>query len=39
VFLQFSVNPTNVGRRSTDVVLQDGETPLAHIDRAVTVFP
>jgi hypothetical protein len=39
VFLQFSVNPTNLGRRSTDVVLQDGETPLARIDRAVTVFP
>jgi hypothetical protein len=38
-FLQFQVNPTNVGRRSQDVELHDGETPLLHIDRTVTVFP
>jgi hypothetical protein len=38
-FLQFQVNPTNVGHRSADVELQDGEKPLLHIDRTVTVFP
>ena len=39
LFLHFSVNPTNVGRRSTDVDLLDGETPIAHVDRSVTVYP
>lgn len=38
-FLHFQVNPTNVGRRPQDVELLDGETPLLHIDRDVTVFP
>jgi hypothetical protein len=38
-FLQFQVNPTNVGRRSQDVDLADGEERLLHIDRTVTVFP
>jgi hypothetical protein len=39
VFMQFQVNPTNVGRHSHDVELHDGETPLARIDRTVTIFP
>jgi hypothetical protein len=39
VFMQFQVNPTNVGRHSHDVELHDGETLLARIDRTVTVFP
>jgi hypothetical protein len=39
VFMQFQVNPTNVGRHSHDVELHDGETPLARIDRTVTLFP
>jgi hypothetical protein len=39
VFLQFQVNPTNIGRHSHDVELHDGETPLARIDRTVTIFP
>jgi hypothetical protein len=38
-FLHFQVNPTNVGRRSQDVELQDDTTPLLHIDRTVTVYP
>jgi hypothetical protein len=38
-FLHFQVNPTEVGRRSQDVVLADGETPLLFIDRTVTVYP
>jgi hypothetical protein len=39
VFMQFQVNPTNVGRHSHDVELHDGETRLARIDRTVTIFP
>ena len=39
VFLQYQVNPTNVGRRSQDVELYDGETLLAEADRTLTVFP
>ena len=38
-FLQFQVNPTNVGRRSQDVELHDGETLLARVDRTITIFP
>jgi hypothetical protein len=38
-FLQFQVNPTNIGRRSVDVELTDGETPLLHVDRTVTIWP
>jgi hypothetical protein len=38
-FLQFQVNPTNVGRRSVDVELDDGETPLLHVERTVTIWP
>ncbi len=39
VWLQFQVNPTNVGRRSQDVALYDGTTLLATADRKVTVYP
>lgn len=38
-FLQLQVNPTNVGHRSQDVQLFDGEQLLATIDRTITVFP
>jgi hypothetical protein len=38
-FMQLQVNPTNVGRRSQDVALYDGNTLLASIDRSITVFP
>ena len=39
LFLQLQVNPTNVGHRSQDVALYDGETFLTSVDRTVTVFP
>ena len=39
VWLQFQVNPTNVGRRSQDVALYDDTTLLATANRKVTVFP
>ncbi|HET7745012.1 MAG TPA: hypothetical protein VFK76_09760 [Gaiellaceae bacterium] len=38
-FVQFQVNPTNVGRRSQDVRLYDGSRQLVLIRRTVTVFP
>ena len=38
-FLQLQVNPTNVGHRSQDVQLFDGDELLATIDRSITVFP
>ena len=38
-FLQFQVNPTNVGSRSQDVELYDGEERLLAIERTVRVFP
>jgi hypothetical protein len=39
LFVYFQVNPTNVGRRSQDVDLLDGDEALVHVDRTVTVFP
>lgn len=39
VYLQFQVNPTNVGRRSQRVELRDGDELVAAADRRVTVFP
>jgi hypothetical protein len=39
VWLQYQVNPTNVGRRSQDVSLYDDTTLIAEVDRTVTVFP
>ena len=39
VYMQFQVNPTNVGRRSADVTLYDGDTEIVTIDRTLTVFP
>jgi hypothetical protein len=38
-FLQFQVNPTNVGTRAQDVELYDGETRLLRLDRTITVWP
>jgi hypothetical protein len=38
-FLQLQVNPTNIGHRSQDVQLFDGDELLATIDRTITVFP
>ncbi len=39
VYLQFQVNPANVGRRSQDAALYDDTTLLATANRTVTVFP
>jgi hypothetical protein len=39
VFMQFQVNPTNVGHRSQTVNLYDGDRFLVAAEREVTVFP
>jgi hypothetical protein len=39
LFLQLQVNPTNIGHRSQDVALYDGDRFLTKVDRSVTVFP
>jgi hypothetical protein len=39
VWLQFEVNPTNVGRRSYSVELDDTEQPVARLDPKITVLP
>jgi hypothetical protein len=39
LFVQAQVNPTNIGHRSQDVALYDGDVFLTSIDREVTVFP
>ena len=38
-FMSLQVNPTNVGRRSQNVELDDGETPILTIHRKITIFP
>jgi hypothetical protein len=39
LYMEFQVNPTNVGRQSQDVELRDGDTRVATISRTATVFP
>jgi hypothetical protein len=39
LYMQFQVLPTNVGRRSADVGLWDGDTRLILVDRTITVLP
>ena len=39
LFLEFQVNPTNVGRRRADLALYDGNTRLLSIKRTITVYP
>jgi hypothetical protein len=39
LYMQSQVNPTNVGRRSQTVRLQDGRRPVLTLERTITVFP
>ena len=39
LFMEFQVNPTNIGRRRGDVTLYDGGTKVATIRRTISVFP
>jgi hypothetical protein len=39
IWLQFQVNPTNVGHRSYGIELDNANTKLARVDRTLTVLP
>src|SRR3954452_2466309 len=39
VWMQFQVNPTNVGHRPYGIELDDDMQPVAHISRHITVLP
>jgi hypothetical protein len=39
LFMQFQVNPTNVGHRTQTVELRDGDQPILTYDKAITVYP
>jgi hypothetical protein len=39
VWLQFQVNPTNTGRRSYGIELDDAATPLVRLSPTITVLP
>ena len=39
LWMQFQVNPTNVGRRSQDVELDDGNQKLLVVHHSLTIFP
>jgi hypothetical protein len=39
LFIQFQVNPTNVGHRPQTVELFDGDTKLLELDHSITIFP
>jgi len=39
LFMEFQVNPTNVGSHNQDVMLKDGDTTLATLHRSVFVYP
>jgi hypothetical protein len=39
LYMEFQVNPTNIGHRSQNVELRDGNTHIATIKRSATFFP
>jgi hypothetical protein len=39
VWLYFQVNPTNVGKRTENVELDDGATMITRVHRSLTIFP
>jgi hypothetical protein len=39
LWIQFQVNPTNVGHRSQDVELDDGPNVITTVHRTITVYP
>ena len=39
LFMQFQVDPTNVGRRSQGAALYNGQRKLVELHRAITVYP
>jgi len=39
VWLQYQVNPINVAHRTENVLLSDGDTPIAQLNRDATILP
>jgi hypothetical protein len=39
LFMDFQVNPNNIGHRPQTVELYDGEQKLVEVDRSITIFP
>jgi len=39
VWIEFQVNPANLGPQETNALLTDGDKPIAQINRSVTVLP
>jgi hypothetical protein len=39
IWMQFEVDPTNTGKSSLALELDDAQTPLARIDRDIRVLP
>jgi hypothetical protein len=39
VWIQFQVNPAQVGHREANVLLTDGDKPIAQLNRSITVLP
>jgi hypothetical protein len=39
VWLDYQVNPANLGRQTANVLLTDGATPLAAVRRDITILP
>ena len=37
--LSWQVNPPNAAHRHESVILQDGDKPIARVDKTLTVFP
>ena len=38
-FLEFQANPVNLGTQSQGVTLYDGNVPLLHLNRDITIWP
>ena len=39
LFMQFQTNPTNVGNRSANVTLMDGDEKILEVHRTITIWP
>ena len=39
LFMQFQVDPTNIGRRAQNVELDDGDATILRVRRTLTIFP
>jgi hypothetical protein len=39
VWLQYQANPANLGKQTANILLTDGDTPIATVKRDITIFP